>query len=497
MIETKPFHISVPEVGGMTMCLIGSSKSGKSTALLWILDKYFRKHLNVFMSYSMHAPIYEQLQNTVEVAGFVPEIIKECYLINKATSNKYPFCIVVDYVVGSTVKHSDQLLNALCIYRNSGLSTIVTEHSPQILNATGRGNCHVTCLFASNSEGCCEKIIKFYLSSQFPRGMTMIDKVKAYRELTADHHFIVQDNITGELYRTKITWARSKMTTPLISQSHSSNGRPYWLAAGEPTFSKITTAEIDIPADANSNEYIWSTAMVPGALTLAYAPEGGQSLNITGFRNDGIAEFPVGICVGQQPDGACTVNLDSEGIALNGGASLIVSGDAAIEGSLTVQGQLIATGGISGVVPSQTAYLQSAVRQLNQPISSGIYLEPFDPTGGSNFQVPRTGIYLLCANMGFNVDAGNGATFGPSDSFSIAVCEASGPPTAEIVVSLKPWNMPGTSAMPSGQDYTLTGTDMAVLNVGVWYQFAAYVNNISGTAACPAIAAGAYLAALC
>jgi hypothetical protein len=67
------------------------------------------------MSYSMHAPIYEQLQNTVEVAGFVPEIIKECYLINKATVNKYPFCIVVDDVVGSTVKHSDQLLKALLV----------------------------------------------------------------------------------------------------------------------------------------------------------------------------------------------------------------------------------------------------------------------------------------------------------------------------------------------------------------------------------------------
>jgi hypothetical protein len=46
------------------------------------------------------------------------------------------------------------------------------------------------------------------------------------------------------------------MTTPLISQSHSSNGRPYWLSAGEPTFSKITAAEIDIPAHANGNEYI-------------------------------------------------------------------------------------------------------------------------------------------------------------------------------------------------------------------------------------------------
>jgi hypothetical protein len=80
---------------------------------------------------------------------------------------------------------------------------------------------------------------------------------------------------------------------------------------------------------------------------------------------------------------------------LNGGGNLIVTGDALIEGSLTVQGPLIVTGGISGVVPSQTTYLQSGLRELNQPISSGIYSEPLDPTGGSKFQVPRTGVYLL------------------------------------------------------------------------------------------------------
>jgi hypothetical protein len=32
-----------------------------------------------------------------------------------------------------------------------------------------------------------------------------------------------------------------------------------------------------------------------------------------------------------------------------------------------------------------------------------------------------------------------------------------GPPTAAIIVAMKPWNMAGTSATPSGQDYTVSG----------------------------------------
>jgi len=60
----------------------------------------------------------------------------------------------------------------------------------------------------------------------------------------------------------------------------------------------------------------------------------------------------------------------------------------------------------------------------------------------------------------------------------------------------------GTRTMLSGQDYTLSGTVMGILQAGVWHRVAVYVNNYSasgysGTVACPAIAAGASLVALC
>jgi len=71
------------------------------------------------------------------------------------------------------------------------------------------------------------------------------------------------------------------------------------------------------------------------------------------------------------------------------------------------------------VVPSQTAFLKRGLYQLNQPVSAGSYMEPFDPTGASNFQVPMTGVYALSANLGFNVDPINGVTIGPSDFFEV------------------------------------------------------------------------------
>jgi len=81
-------------------------------------------------------------------------------------------------------------------------------------------------------------------------------------------------------------------------------------------------------------------------------------------------------------------------IDINGAADIQV-GSMSVGENLSVGGTLSAAGGISGMVPSQTAFLQSGTYQLNQPISSGTYLEPFDPTNYSAFYVPRTRVYAL------------------------------------------------------------------------------------------------------
>jgi hypothetical protein len=99
----------------------------------------------------------------------------------------------------------------------------------------------------------------------------------------------------------------------------------------------------------------------------------------------------------------------------------------------------------------------------------------------------------MTRHAGLNVDTTNasGASFGPSDYFSVIVCSQGGLPTAAIDVVLKPLNMPNTSAMLSGQDFAGHGHEHPS-------QFAVGVGNLSGTTSCPqGVAASANLAALC
>jgi hypothetical protein len=72
------------------------------------------------------------------------------------------------------------------------------------MNATGRTNINHVFLFKLNSDEQIEKVIKTYLLSFFPTGLKMADKIKKYKELTEDHHFIYINNLTGETYRTKL-----------------------------------------------------------------------------------------------------------------------------------------------------------------------------------------------------------------------------------------------------------------------------------------------------
>jgi len=63
---------------------------------------------------------------------------------------------------------------------------------------------------------------------------------------------------------------------------------------------------------------------------------------------------------------------------------------------------------------------------------------------------------------------------------------------------MKLWNMPSTSATPSGQDFGQSGMALGILQAGAPYQFAVWVDNFSGTTACPAgVAASVNLVALC
>jgi dephospho-CoA kinase len=200
-LETKKFDFELPENGGVSVALLGSTRSGKTTFLKYLLDKHFSKHLKVLMSNSIHAPIYKDMKEMVKSPLYIPKLVKEGYMINKETKNNYDFLYILDDIV--TGKFDKELLKLLAIYRNSNMSAIISIQSPILLNSATRGNLNYVLLGRMNSEEQIEKTIKMYLTSYLD-GRNMTEKIKNYKALTEDHYWIVINNLDGSVYRTKL-----------------------------------------------------------------------------------------------------------------------------------------------------------------------------------------------------------------------------------------------------------------------------------------------------
>lgn len=199
----RPFEVQKEPQKAYSFMLLGSTRSGKTTCLNYILAKYFQKEINVLMSDSLHAEIYKPLMKTVvPCPTYVPEIIKTCFKINQGTNNKYNFNFVLDDLVG--YRYDKYMLKLLTIGRNQNCSTIITAQATSILNAAGRTNINFVLLFKLNSDEQIEIVCKKFLSSFFPRGMKMVERIIEYRRITENHHFIFLNNLTGEASVCKI-----------------------------------------------------------------------------------------------------------------------------------------------------------------------------------------------------------------------------------------------------------------------------------------------------
>jgi hypothetical protein len=205
-IPDRPFTLEMPpvETGGCSILMVGSTRSGKSTALKYILDKYFQKHIGVLFSQSVKANAYKDMNYPLiaKSTPYIPELIHDAYVINKETKNYYPFLFVIDD--HPLVKTDKELLKLCTIYRNSGLSSITCVQNLGMLNPTCRSNINFVLLFACNNTETIEKTIKCFLRGYMPQGWNYDQKIALYKQLTADHHFILINNLDGSICRCKI-----------------------------------------------------------------------------------------------------------------------------------------------------------------------------------------------------------------------------------------------------------------------------------------------------
>jgi hypothetical protein len=201
-MNDKELSIELPTNGGISVLLVGSTRSGKTTITKHLLKKYFKDHIQVLMSPNIHAGIYKDLdKNTIVSPEFLPQVIHECYTINRKTDNHYDFLVVLDDVVNK--KFDKDLLKLFTTHRNCNISGIQSIQSPILLNSAMRGNINVVMLGFMNSDESCEKVIRMFCYASV-KGKNIEEKINEYKRLTSDHHWIVVNNLTGEIYRTKL-----------------------------------------------------------------------------------------------------------------------------------------------------------------------------------------------------------------------------------------------------------------------------------------------------
>lgn len=205
-IPDVEFLLDMPDVstGGCSIMMVGSTRSGKSTALKWIMDHYFKKHCGVLFSQSIKANAYKEMNYPLiaKSAAFVPELIRDMYHINRETKNHYPFLVIIDDC--PLVRADKELIKLTTIYRNSGLSSITCVQNLQMLNPTCRSNINFVLLFRLNNTEAIERTIKVFLRGYFPVSWNYEQKIAYYKQQTEDHHFFFIDNLKGEIYRCKI-----------------------------------------------------------------------------------------------------------------------------------------------------------------------------------------------------------------------------------------------------------------------------------------------------
>lgn len=189
---------------GCSFLLLGSTRSGKSTLINYIFDKYFKKHISVLMSNSLQSEAYKPLKKYCVTSDiYHPEVIREMYQINHALNNHYQFMTIIDDV--SHVRHDKQYQRLLTIYRNSRISAIVSAQALTMFDRNCRSNINFVLLGRLNSDTAIEGVIKEYLISYFPKNINMAEKVTLYRQMTENHHWYLIDNINGVIFRTKLT----------------------------------------------------------------------------------------------------------------------------------------------------------------------------------------------------------------------------------------------------------------------------------------------------
>lgn len=202
---SKRLDLTMPTNGGVSIALIGASRSGKTTLMKYLYRKHFSKHITLMCSMNPQADIYKDFDSRVIISPeYHPELLREAHEINQMTDNKFPICFISDDYVDTKIKNDPEITRCMTIMRNAAISSIWSFQGRTLMNAVGRNNINYIAILKQQTPREWEAVIKEFLSMWLPAGMTMREMVEFCRLATEDHQFFFIDNINGVCYLSKL-----------------------------------------------------------------------------------------------------------------------------------------------------------------------------------------------------------------------------------------------------------------------------------------------------
>lgn len=179
---------------GNTTVIIGSSKSGKSTLMMYLFEKYYNKNkiISTLFSPSLHIKIFKKkgLIKSPKFGKEGDEYIQTQRYINQKTKNKYEFLDMFDDIID--LRFNKIIADLILTYRNSKVSTIINTQYAYLLAKSLRSNVNNVIFMHLNTDEDIQKTIDAFLKSQFNKlgYYKMADMIQFYRDITSNHGFM-------------------------------------------------------------------------------------------------------------------------------------------------------------------------------------------------------------------------------------------------------------------------------------------------------------------
>ena len=214
-----PPALTLPDNTGSTIALFGSSKSGKTTIMQWLYQKYFRySHICVLCVDQPQIAGYEIFKDGHAV--ITNEFCDCMQLLNLArdiqlnTKNAYKFAFFIDDIIDQ--KNSTLLRKMILTMRNSNISTIISLQYQTLLDKSSRTSLNHAFFSKYNSlEGKRDAIEKFLATDLAGGdiGTRLNKKIERYEALTQDYNFIYknmldEESFIGRLRQKDVPWLR-------------------------------------------------------------------------------------------------------------------------------------------------------------------------------------------------------------------------------------------------------------------------------------------------